>query len=139
MILRGVTDVAEVAWCFPNLLLLRDADTLCMVILQPVGLARTLCRIQVFSRGRLVALDAEGQLQTWIKLINRRAQTAVTDYQALMRWDHPAHVLDPFAVYPRQHDRAGLWAQHHLIRRVTRSTPVNHELKLFSPVSNYLI
>ncbi|WP_110947573.1 Rieske (2Fe-2S) protein [Pseudomonas bohemica] len=139
LIVRGVTDEAEVAWCFPNLLLLRDADTLCMAILQPVGLGKTLCRIQVFSHGGLVAIDAEEQLQTWIKLITRRAQTAVTDYQELMRWDHPAHVLDPFAVYPRQHDRAGLWAQQHWIRRVTRSTQVNHELKLFSPVRNYLI
>lgn len=139
LVLQGVSGDVEVFWCFPNLLLLRDAETLCTVILQPVGLGKTLCRLQVFSHGGLVAVDGEGQLQAWMNMIASRAKAAVTHYQALMRWDHPAQAPDPFAVYPRQHDRAGMWAQQHLIRRVTRPVPVNHELKLFSPVRNYLI
>jgi hypothetical protein len=139
LILQGKSGTAEVAWCFPNLLLLRNASTLCILILQPVGLGKTLCRLQVFSSNTLAAVDADQQLQAWMTLIAEREQAAVTHSMALMRWDHPARVADPSARYPRQNDRAGLWAQQQLIQRVTQPIPFNHELKLFSPVRNYLI
>jgi hypothetical protein len=44
-----VGDSLRAVWCFPNLILLTDACSACVVVLQPVALERTLCRISVFD------------------------------------------------------------------------------------------
>ncbi|HEY0285394.1 MAG TPA: hypothetical protein VGC62_00010 [Pseudomonas sp.] len=138
-LLEGQSSDVDVAWCFPGLLLLRKADVMCVVMLQPVALGKTLCRVQLLSARPLLDAQDQTQLQVWIDWLDARGRNAVAQHQALLRQSHPETHQTPFTRYPRQNDRAGLWAQHCLIQRLTLHTQAHSELQLFSNVRNYLI
>ena len=85
----GTSAGMKVAWTFPGLLLLRKATELCVVILQPVALGRTVCRVQVFiDKNTFTAGD---QLEVWFTSIDERGELAAAYYKELMRWDLSEH------------------------------------------------
>ncbi len=130
----GTSADMRVAWVFPNLLLLRKATELCVVILQPVALGRTVCRIQIFIDQNV--FSAGDQLEGWFMSIDERGAFAATSYKELMRWDFSERSETE---YPLQSDSAGLWAQQHLLHRLTAKALVPNDFKLFGNVRNYLI
>ncbi|WP_297833546.1 hypothetical protein [Pseudomonas sp.] len=130
----GTSAGMKVAWVFPSLLLLRKETELCVVILQPVALGRTVCRIQVFIDQNV--FTAGDQLKDWFTSIDGRGALAADSYKELMRWDLSEH---SGAEYPLQSNSAGLWAQQQLLHRLTAQAVVPNDFKLFGNVRNYLI
>lgn len=63
---------ARALWLFPNLVLLALQHTVCAVVLQPVALTRTLCRITVLGDDTLPLSD-------WRALIGERLSEATPD------------------------------------------------------------
>jgi hypothetical protein len=55
----------SVLWSFPNLLLWRSALALCVIVLQPTAVRRTLCRLSVFatdSSSMVTELEVESMM-----------------------------------------------------------------------------
>lgn len=91
------------AWLFPNLVVLKAGDAICVVLLQPTALTRTLCRVHVFGD------DGPG----WRNVINSRGIGAARSQSAVdaivdMRGRGPVPVVS---------DPAARWLCDRVVRR----------------------
>ncbi|MEG6507678.1 ring-hydroxylating oxygenase subunit alpha [Methyloligella sp. 2.7D] len=115
---------AEVAWLFPNLVLMQAAGETCAIVLQHTALGQTLCRYFVFGDVR------DGSSAFWTGEIERRAAKACADHQETVRWGTNFRSETIGAPLPRQSDPLGLWMQRMVARRVmqTPSAPFSQPL-----------
>ena len=110
-------DGADALWLFPNLIVLRNADSLCAVVLQPLSLTRTLCRIHVFARE-----DAAVQATVWQARMNARAQEAAIAQSAIEGGGINGRGCDVAG----QLDDAGRWMQGAVLSRLNGRMPTSN-------------
>lgn len=99
--------VAQALWLFPNLLLLALGGSVCAVVLQPVALTRTLCRVSVLGEQR----DDVGP---WMELLRRRGERGASAQRAM---DHRARDRAGEPVIDRD-DAVGKWLQNIVMSRL---------------------
>lgn len=139
-VLYGRSGDVAVAWRFPNLLLFQHGNSYCVVLLQPTALAKTLCRIQCFERGKSVDSGANNGLERWSEMFDGRGREGELFAAGLEGPNSTASTAGSARVeLPLQRDRAGLWGQNRLIERITVQAQSNHDLRLFGSVRNYLL
>ncbi|MGF6919563.1 hypothetical protein [Paraburkholderia sp. 40] len=69
-------DPVHATWCFPNLIVLSAGESTCVIILQPMALQRTLCRVSVYG---------SQSLARWRELLERRC-AAIGRPDDSVRW-----------------------------------------------------
>ncbi|ROO24194.1 Rieske (2Fe-2S) region [Salinisphaera orenii MK-B5] len=130
--LHGVSGELNVAWCFPNLLVLSNGSSRCVIVLQPTAIGRTLCRVQVFS--------APDDGSDWFDRVEARGQSGVWSMAALSRsWRNEDDGSGSSATQPLQRDPAGIWGQRRLVERITKTISSRDELQLFGRAKEYMI
>ncbi|GGC74557.1 ring-hydroxylating oxygenase subunit alpha [Chelatococcus reniformis] len=105
----------DVAWLFPNLVLLADAEQTCALVLQPTALGQTLARITVFGRGEARPGDGE----RWLGLIDALARAAESAHVAALKWGTASRPDTIDAPLPLQASASGHWMQRALSARMT--------------------
>lgn len=127
-------------WCFPNLLLLEDANSYCVVVVQPTALNKTLCRMECFTHKNSSKGGAESSLENWADILEARGRDSELYVSSLLARSRtvPA-ITHPQNELPVQSDFVGLWGQERLIERITAQARSDEELRLYGNVRNYLI
>lgn len=105
---------ANVAWLFPNLVLLGVNGETCAVVLQHTAIGQTLCRYFIYGAS---GADASA---FWMNEIQGRAANASADHHATVRWGTYFRPDTIGAQLPLQSDPAGLWMQRMLALRAER-------------------
>ncbi|WP_072395817.1 ring-hydroxylating oxygenase subunit alpha [Hyphomicrobium sp. CS1GBMeth3] len=105
---------ADVAWLFPNLVLIRAERVTCAIVLQHTAIGQTLCRYFVYGTA------GETSSAFWSREIGRRAANAAADHHATVRWGTNFRPETKGAALPLQASPQGLWMQRLLARRAVQ-------------------
>lgn len=102
---------ANVAWLFPNLVLIRLGQVTCAIVLQHTAIGQTLCRYFICGE------TDESSSAFWSREIGRRAANASADHHATVRWGTNFRPETKGTALPLQASPQGLWMQRMLARR----------------------
>jgi phenylpropionate dioxygenase-like ring-hydroxylating dioxygenase large terminal subunit len=104
----------QVAWLFPNLVLLTDAVETCAIVLQPTAIAQTMIRLSVFGSS-----GAEpGAVKRWRDRLERMLDQAEAAQDAAQKWGTVSRPETIGAALPLQFHVQGLWMQRQVSRRM---------------------
>lgn len=106
-------------WAFPNLVVLRDPKSICLIVVQPTALGKSLMRIEVLSD------DTTADPARWRDELEVVAAKAAVDQVSMAR--------DALASGP-----ARKWTQDQIAARVAAMPKADFDLPMSQPIRSYM-